>query len=79
MYNCWKFITKREVTFGREYVKFMEDELAMAVVFDYKEALEIKMLELSLGEGIFETLVDLIEVPWEMEVEGNVCLRVFNS
>ena len=78
MYNNWKFMIKREVVFGREYVKFIEDELMMAIVFKYREPLGLKMLEFSVGEEGFKVLVDLMEAPWEIEMENNGNLRVFN-
>ena len=78
MYNNWKFIIKREVVFGKEYTKFIEDELMMAIVFKYREPLRLKMLEFSVGEEGFKVLVDLMEVPWEIEMENNGNLRVFN-
>lgn len=72
MYNYWKLLIKKEVVFGREYVKCMEDELTMAVVFGYKVPLELKLIEFS-GE-----VKGLVEMPWEVEIEWNGNLRVFN-
>ena len=74
----WLF-QKREITFGREYTRLMSDELTMFFIFHSPDSLISRLLELTITHPDFLTLVQLTEMPWDVEVQKNGNLKIFNT
>ena len=77
-YNYWKFAVKREITFSKSYVDLMGDELTMGFVFGFWDALERRMIDFSTGIEEARWIMDLISMPYRVEVQKNGNMRVFN-
>ena len=77
-YNAWKFLLKKEITYSKTYVSCMEEELLLVIVFDYREAFEERLIEFATSKVEIEWLLELVNMPYGVEVEGNGNLRVFN-
>jgi len=76
--NPWKFVNKREIVFAGSYRENMESELMMLVVFNYDEALILKLIELCDTRSEIELIIDLMTMPWDVEITFNGNVRVFN-
>ena len=77
-YNAWRFLLKKEITYSKMYVNYMQEELLLVIVFDYREAFEEKLIEFATSRVEIEWLMELVNMPYGVEVEGNGNLRVFN-
>lgn len=77
-FEYWKFAVKREIRLGREYIKVWEDEATLALCFGYPEPFMHRLLHEASTRGEVQGILDLMAMEYDVEVEWNGNLRIFN-